>query len=446
MGTGAEDPGQSRDSVGEAALPVAGPSRGAEPEGTRALRRFRKNKGAVIGLAIVGSIVVFSLLGPLIAPYDPNVPNFEDGRGRFGAPVGPSASHWLGTDTIFRDVFARLAQGGRLSLEVALAATAIAMCIGTSVGILSGYYKGTRARVDHVLEGVALGNGAIGASMLAFGHPTAGWRLIGFAALAIFASLTLRCAGRLVTIARGRARALMPLDLIDSALFVAVFATFAMRRGDALGDHRFASALVLADVVVLSLRSARTRSSERYASRPIALLRVDIDDVLMRAVDVLLSFPFLLLLMAIAAAVDRTSLSTIFLVLGLTAWTGTARVIRSKTLQVRELDYVVASRALGQSTFAILWRHVLPNVAAVAIVLATNSVAAMIVAEAALSFLGLSVPPPAASWGRMLDDGREYYSAAPWLILAPAIAILLAVLGFNLLGEGLRDAFDPKDA
>jgi peptide/nickel transport system permease protein len=133
-------------------------------------------------------------------------------------------------------------------------------------------------------------------------------------------------------------------------------------------------------------------------------------------------------------------------VLGLTAWTGTARVIRAKTLQLRELEFVTASRALGQSTPSILLRHVLPNVVGVAIVLATNSVATMIVAEAALSFLGLSIPPPAASWGRMLDDGRPYATLAPWLLVAPAIAILLAVLGFNLLGEGLRDAFDPKDA
>ena len=106
---------------------------------------------------------------------------------------------------------------------------------------------------------------------------------------------------------------------------------------------------------------------------------------------------------------------------------------------------MVASRALGQSTPRLLVRHVLPNVAGLAIVLATNGVAALIVAEAALSFLGLSLPPPAASWGRMLDEGRPYFDAAPWLVVGPGVAILLAVLGFNLLGEGLRDVLDPKE-
>lgn len=170
-----------------------------------------------------------------------------------------------------------------------------------------------------------------------------------------------------------------------------------------------------------------------------------LDTFLMRLVDVGLSFPYLLLVMAIGAAVGDTTIVTILLVLGLTSWFGTARIIRSKTIQVRHLDFVMASRALGQSTGTILWRHILPNVAGPLIVIASASVAQMIIAESVLSYLQVGLPPPTATWGRMLLEGQRFYTVAPRLVLAPGIMIFLAVLGFNLLGEGLRDALDPHE-
>ena len=173
--------------------------------------------------------------------------------------------------------------------------------------------------------------------------------------------------------------------------------------------------------------------------------RINGDVALMRVVDVGLSFPFLLLVMAIGAALDRTTVTSILVTLGLTGWLGTARVVRAKTMQVRNLEFVVASKALGQSTARILFRHVLPNVAGPLIVIATVSVAQMIVAESVLSYLGVGVSPPTATWGHMLFEGQDYYLAAPWLFLAPTLAVLLAVFGFNLLGEGLRDALDPRE-
>ena len=170
-----------------------------------------------------------------------------------------------------------------------------------------------------------------------------------------------------------------------------------------------------------------------------------VDTLLMRLVDVGLSFPYLLLVMAIGAAVGDTTVVTILLVLGLTSWFGTARIIRSKTIQVRALDFIVASRALGQSTGLILLRHILPNVAGPLIVIGSASVAQMIIAESVLSYLQVGLPPPAATWGRMLLEGQYFYSVAPRLVLAPGFMIFLAVLGFNLLGEGLRDALDPHE-
>ena len=169
-----------------------------------------------------------------------------------------------------------------------------------------------------------------------------------------------------------------------------------------------------------------------------------VDFVLMRVVDVGLAFPFLLLVMAIGAALGRTTPETILVVLGLTGWLGTARIVRARTLQVRSADFVLASRALGQATSRILLRHVVPNVAGPLTVLATLSVAQMILAESVLSYLGAGVAPPAPTWGHMLLEGQDYLVVAPWTLLAPAAAILLSVIGFNLVGEGLRDALDPR--
>jgi ABC-type dipeptide/oligopeptide/nickel transport system permease subunit len=170
-----------------------------------------------------------------------------------------------------------------------------------------------------------------------------------------------------------------------------------------------------------------------------------LDGFLMRVVDIGLSFPYLLLVMAIGAAVGDTTVLTILMVLGLTSWFGTARIMRSKTIQVRSLDFIVASRALGQSTHWILLRHILPNVAGPLIVIASASVAQMIIAESVLSYLQVGLPPPTATWGRMLLEGQRIYTLYPRLVLAPGVMIFLAVIGFNLLGEGLRDALDPHE-
>jgi ABC-type dipeptide/oligopeptide/nickel transport system permease subunit len=286
----------------------------------RARARFTRNRTAVAGAILVALLVVFALVGPLVARHGPLESDFAHGVGPDLLPVGPSASFPFGADRIFRDVFARLASGGRLSLLIAVSATLIASLIGAVVGIVAGYYEG-----KHV---------------------------------------------------------------------------------------------------------ARV---------------VNVDGILMRLVDVMLAFPFLLLVMAIGAALDHTSAVTIFVVLGVTGWLGIARVLRAKTMQVRSLDYVMASRALGQPGPLVMLKHVLPNVTGPLMVSATVLVAQMIVADSVLAYLGVGVAPPTPTWGRMLAEGQDYYVVSPWLVAAPATAILLAVWGFNMLGEGLRDALDPHD-
>ncbi len=170
-----------------------------------------------------------------------------------------------------------------------------------------------------------------------------------------------------------------------------------------------------------------------------------VDAFCMRAVDVLLSLPFLLIAIAVNRAVSNPSLWSLYVLLGCLSWPALARMTRSKVLQVRELDYVQAARALGLGRARIMLRHILPNVIGPALVIGTTMVADMIIAESAMSFLGLGVQPPTASWGAMLFEGRMLMAYAPHLLVAPGLMIAMAVFGFNLLGEGLRNAFDPKD-
>lgn len=170
-----------------------------------------------------------------------------------------------------------------------------------------------------------------------------------------------------------------------------------------------------------------------------------VDTLAMRSVDVVMSFPFLLLCIALVGIRQERGISNVFLVLGLLGWTTTSRVIRGKVLAEREKEYVQAARALGLSPLRILFRHVLPNVVGPVVVLGTLGVAGSILAESVLSYLGLGVPPPTPSWGAMISEGQPWYRLAPRLIFLPGACILLTVLGFNLLGEGFRDVLDPKD-
>jgi ABC-type dipeptide/oligopeptide/nickel transport system permease subunit len=172
-----------------------------------------------------------------------------------------------------------------------------------------------------------------------------------------------------------------------------------------------------------------------------------VDEVVMRLADVTLAFPTLLLLIAMAAAL-QPSLIIVFLTIGVVGWAAMARLVRGQVLVVRQLEYVHASKALGARDTRIVLQHVLPNVVAPILIAATLGVAAAIMAEASLSFLGLGVQPPTPSWGAMIADGRDLNQLrhAPWTSVSPGLAIGAAVLGFNLLGDALRDALDPRHA
>lgn len=168
-----------------------------------------------------------------------------------------------------------------------------------------------------------------------------------------------------------------------------------------------------------------------------------VDALVMRLADITLAFPTLLLLIAVAAAV-KPSLPVVFVVIGIVGWAGMARLVRSQVLVLRHSEFVLAARALGARDRRILLRHLLPNVRTQVIIAATLGIAGAIMAEAALSFVGLGAQPPTPSWGAMVADGRDLLRVAPWISLAPGLAIGAAVLGFNLVGDALREAYDPK--
>jgi peptide/nickel transport system permease protein len=231
-------------------------------------------------------------------------------------------------------------------------------------------------------------------------------------------------------------------------------------------EHILLSALLLAGVVLLGVDAARGaggvllilglvyivivlifKATGRQATwRKMALPRqkaVSIDTLIMRLVDIMLCFPSFFLILTVVALLPA-SIYNIMIVIGLTSWMGATRFVRAELLSLREQDFVTAVKALGISDFRIIFRHMIPNAMGPVLVSATIGIASAILTEAGLSFLGFGVPPPHATWGNILSDGKGFIFDAPWLTFIPGFAILIVVLSFNLFGEGLRDVLNPK--
>jgi peptide/nickel transport system permease protein len=268
-------------------------------------RRLIKGKLAVTGLAVFIGIIAVSALAPWISPYDPNATNTSE------LLQPPSATYWMGTDELGRDVFSRIIYGTRISLVVGVIAVAMAMVLGSFLGLIAGYWRGA------------------------------------------------------------------------------------------------------ADYLIMSVT------------------------------DSVWAFPTLILALAITAALGP-SLSNVTIAIGLVFTPGFARLVRSMVLSVREREYVQSARSIGLNDWEIIIRYIWPNITPTMIVQASLNAAQAIIAEASMSFLGLGIQPPAASWGSMLKSGYPYLEMASWLSIFPGLAILISVLGLNFLGDGLRDAMDIK--
>ncbi len=269
------------------------------------IRRIFRSRNVVIGGFVLLIIVFMAVFAPQITRYDPA----EQFRRNRLEP--PSAEHIFGTDNLGRDIFSRVLYGGRISLQVGLFSVAIGLSIGTSLGLIAGYY------------------------------------------------------GRWV------------------------------------------------------------------------------DNGIMRLIDVMLAFPGILLALAIIAVLGR-DLQNVMIAVGVSSIPVYTRIVRGNTLSIRETEYILAARALGLPDRRVLFLHILPNVMAPIIVVATNGIAGAIIAGAALSFLGLGAQPPDPEWGLMLAQGREYIRVASWVTTYPGLAIMITVLSINLLGDGLRDILDPR--
>ncbi len=201
--------------------------------------------------------------------------------------------------------------------------------------------------------------------------------------------------------------------------------------------------LVIGSLSFIFFQKWKKRRDDTGRGKILWIRTISIDTLIMRFVDIMLCFPSFFLILTVVALLPP-SIYNIMIVIGLTSWMGTTRFVRAEFLSLREQDFVTAARALGVSNWRIIFRHMVPNAIAPVLVSATIGIASAILTESALSFLGLGVPPPHATWGNILNDGKNYIFDAPWLTFIPGIAILIVVLSFNLFGEGLRDVLNPR--
>jgi peptide/nickel transport system permease protein len=224
-----------------------------------------------------------------------------------------------------------------------------------------------------------------------------------------------------------------------------VLASFFLLVGTAfLASGSFTVGAVLCFIAFGLAVLSRSRFLGRYPRiRFLFAGTFSVDTLIMRFVDIMLCFPSFFLILTVVALLPP-SIYNIMIVIGLTSWEGTARFVRAEFLSLREQDFITAARALGVNDLRIIFRHMVPNAIGPVLVSATIGIAGAILTEAGLSFLGFGVPPPHATWGNILSDGKNYIFDAPWLTFVPGFAILIVVLSFNLFGEGLRDILNPK--
>ena len=366
---------------------------------------------AMASLVVILLLILMAIFAPWIAPYDPTAqPTGADVGQYYFQP--PSREHLLGTDDLGRDVLSRIIYGSRISLLVGFAVAFSSVILGTVMGTLAGYFSGRPLRFY-------LGP---------FRREKEGFYPFSFAVWRVFSWV-----------------------LYYGVLYLTLSTSWALFR-DGLASGSPGSYLGFG-LVALLLGFAAVYGL--YGQ-----IRLDLDVAISRFIDFMLTIPTLPLLLVLSALLrdpqvkvgqwaqgvfgDAASVFIIIAILVLFGWLGTARLVRGNILSLREQDYATAAQALGASDGRIMFRHLVPNTLAPLIVQATLQIGGAILVEAALSFLGFGIQPPVATWGNMLTNAQEYIFTAPWLALPPGFMIFLTVLAFNYLGDGLRDALDPR--
>jgi peptide/nickel transport system permease protein len=354
-------------------------------------RRLREDRVALVSGAFIIVLVLLAIAAPLILKIfgipGPNVQNTKV-LDEFGSPTAPSSAHPFGVDPLGRDVLARVLYGARVSLEVAIIATAISVALGVVMGMFAGFYRGWLDTAISRLIDV----------LLAFPILLLG---IGLASACSLGNGCLKAHGVGLYF-------LLPLAILTVAL-TAAFQGWQRARGRV--PER--SSLVVPGVLTLLFLGGAL------------LLGVVVSN---------------------SQGIIKPGLTVVIFVIAFVNWTYIGRIIRGQVLSLREKEFVEAARAQGASNVRILFREILPNLVAPIIVYSTLIIPQNILFEAALSFLGVGVQPPQASWGAMLADASKIFDTAWWYMLFPGVALLLTVLAFNLLGDGLQDALNPRAA
>lgn len=354
-------------------------------------RRLRRDKVALVALGFIFLLIFVAIFAPLIVKlFGAHPPNQQNSNAldEFGSAAAPGNGYLLGTDALGRDVFSRTVYGARISLEVAFIATGLIVSLGVTLGMIAGYYRGA---VDTVLS-------------------RAMDVVLAFPVLLLALGLGAACS----------LKGCLSADSVGRDLLVAGFV------------------LLLVPVVWTAIQQLRGKAGFKATAGPDWVLR------LAPGVVVLILGVFFSVFVSSTTALIEPGLPVVIFVIVLAGWPYMARIIRGQVLSLREKEFVEAARSLGASDSRIIFRHILPNLVAPIIVYTTLLIPTNILFEAALSFLGVGVQPPTASWGAMIADAIEIFDTAWWYMTAPGVALLLTVLAFNLVGDGLQDALNPR--
>jgi ABC-type dipeptide/oligopeptide/nickel transport system permease subunit len=354
-------------------------------------RRLRQDKVALVALGIIVVLILVAILAPLVVKiFGAHPPNQQNSGAldEFGSAAAPGHGYLFGTDALGRDVFSRTVYGARVSLEVAFIATGLIVCIGVTLGMIAGYYRGA---VDTVLS----------RSMDV---------VLAFPVLLLAMGLGAACS----------LKGCLSADSVGRDLIIA------------------GAVVMLVPVALTALSQARGRAGFKAVAGSDWILRLT-PGALILVLGLIFS-----VIVSSSTTLIEPGLPVVIFVITVAGWPYMARIIRGQVLSLREKEFVEAARSLGASDTRIIFRHILPNLVAPIIVYTTLLIPTNILFEAALSFLGVGVQPPQASWGAMIADAIEIFDTAWWYMTFPGVALLLTVLAFNLVGDGLQDALNPR--
>ena len=379
----------------------------SESLGASAWRRLLKNKLAVVGLAIVALMFLAVINGPVLLDHFLDLrPDYIPAQGDLINSFPPSWQHPLGTDEAGRDLFARTLQGGRISLMVGIISTIVSLAVGVTYGAVAGYLGGA---IDNVMMRIVDIIYAIPYILIVIvllkvfgGTNTA---VLVATMPAIVAGLVVLLIGVPVAVALYRSA----VEFLQTRLFG--FALWLAKFLLGLAEAVVLAAVVRSTFVFVRSTSAGVWLSDRYTAN----------------LDQSLSQIFLL-----------------FFALGLVSWLTMARVVRGQVLSLKNQEFVLAAKATGVSTIGIIFKHLIPNALGPVVVYATLTIPSVMLTEAFLSFLGLGVQAPYASWGSLASDGIKNIAIFPWQLIAPAVTMALTLFSLNFLGDGIRDALDPQ--